>query len=611
EVPLKTENLQNLMQLSFTNNSLTGLIPYAIFNSSKIEVIGLYMNYFSGHLPSSMGHLLPNLKALYLWENELNGIIPNSISNASKFINLQLGANHFSGSIPNTLENLRHLEVLNLASNNFTSESSTLELTFLLYLTKCINLTSIVVANNPLNGTLPISIGNFSTTLEQFVAYNCSIKGIIPIGIGNLSNLVTLYLEDNELVGSIPTTIDGIMKLQGLHLQDNRLQGLIPNDICQLNNLDELFLNHNELSGTIPTCWGGLSKLQKLYLDSNQLTFILPILLEDLVLENLSLAHNKFQGPIPCSFDKLIRMVHLDLSDNNLYSNICYATWRRITYLELEQATNRFSKSKLIGKGDFGSVYKGTLSDGVSVAIKSFEAECDVLRIIRHQNLVKIINSCSIIDFKALVLEYMPNGSLMKWLYSHNSLDILQRLNTMIDVESSLEYLHHECPSPIVHCDLKPNNILLNKDMVAHVSDFGISKLLGDEDSIGYMAPGDVIKYGSQGIVSTRGDVYSYGILLMETFTRKIPTDEMFTKEMSLKCWVKQSLPHSIIEVVDANLLKRGEEHFNSKLDYILSIMELARHCITASPEERINIRDIVTTLENIKLKFLKYVGGD
>ncbi|KAF3944188.1 hypothetical protein CMV_029322 [Castanea mollissima] len=279
EVPLKIENLQNLMQLSFTNSSLTGLIPYAIFNSSKIEVIGLYMNYFSGHLPSSMGHLLPNLKALYLWENELNGIIPNSISNAPKFINLQLGANHFSGSIPNTLENLRLLEVLNLASNNFTSESSTLELMFLSYLTKCINLTSIVVANNPLNGTLPISIGNFSTSLEQFVAYNCSIKGIIPIGIGNLSNLVTLYLEDNELVGSIPTT-DGIIQLQRLHLQDNRLQGLIPNDICQLNNLDELFLNHNELFGTIPTCWGGLSKLQKLYLDSNQLTFILPILLE-------------------------------------------------------------------------------------------------------------------------------------------------------------------------------------------------------------------------------------------------------------------------------------------------------------------------------------------
>ena len=98
--------------------------------------------------------------------------------------------------------------------------------------------------------------------------------------------------------------------------------------------------------------------------------------------------------------------------------------------------------------------------------------------------------------------------------------------------------------------------------------------------------------------------------MLIETFTRKNPTDEMFAKEMSLKCWVKQLLPHSVIGVVDANLLKKGEEYFNSKLDYILSIMKLAMHC-TASSEERINIRDVITTLENIKLKFLKEVGED
>ena len=158
-------------------------------------------------------------------------------------------------------------------------------------------------------------------------------------------------------------------------------------------------------------------------------------------------------------------------------------------------------------------MYKGTLLDGTSIAIKvfnlnieggfkSFEAECDVLCSIHHRNLVKIISSCSSIDFKALVLEYMPKGNLRKWLYSHNHfLDMIERLNVMIDVASSLEYLHHGCPLPVAHCDLKPSNILLNKDMVALVSDFGISKFLGNEDSmtqtmtlatIGYMAPGDV-----------------------------------------------------------------------------------------------------------------------
>ncbi|WRX28493.1 Protein kinase domain - like 10, partial [Theobroma cacao] len=185
-------------------------------------------------------------------------------------------------------------------------------------------------------------------------------------------------------------------------------------------------------------------------------------------------------------------------------------TWRRISYHELNQATNGFSESRLLGKGNFGSVYQGTLSDGMRFAVKvfklefegafkSFEIECEVLRNIRHRNLMKIISSCCNIDFKALVLEFMPNGSLDKWLYSNNYfLDILRRLNIMIDVASALEYLHHGHTMPVVHCDSKLSNVLLNEDMVAHLSDFGIAKLLCEEDSmiqtmtiatIGYMEP--------------------------------------------------------------------------------------------------------------------------
>ena len=97
----------------------------------------------------------------------------------------------------------------------------------------------------------------------------------------------------------------------------------------------------------------------------------------------------------------------------------------------------------------------------------------------------------------------------------------------------------------------------------------------------------------------------------METFTRKNPTDEMFSGEMNLKGWVRQSLPYSVIEVIDSNLLKRGEENFDAKLDCMLSIMQLAMACSIEAPEERSNMRDVVTTLKNIKLKFLKDVGED
>ncbi|XP_022735492.1 receptor kinase-like protein Xa21 [Durio zibethinus] len=171
-----------------------------------------------------------------------------------------------------------------------------------------------------------------------------------------------------------------------------------------------------------------------------------------------------------------------------------------------------FSDSKLLGVGSFGSVYQVTLSDGLSIAVKifnlelegafkSFDIECDVLRNIHHRNLVKIISSCSNIDFKSLVLEFMPNGSLEKWLHSHNYfLDMIPRLNIMIDVGSAIEYLHHGYTKPMIHCDLKASNILLDEDMVAHLGDFGIAKLLGEPYSTtqtmtiattGYMAPGN------------------------------------------------------------------------------------------------------------------------
>ncbi|XP_062020571.1 probable LRR receptor-like serine/threonine-protein kinase At3g47570 [Rosa rugosa] len=301
---------------------------------------------------------------------------------------------------------------------------------------------------------------------------------------------------------------------------------------------------------------------------------------------------------------------------------------RRVSYQELLRATNGFNESNLLGIGGFGLVYKGTFPDETDVAIKvfnldlegafaSFEVECEMLSNVRHRNLVKVISCCSQIDFKGLVLNYMPNGSLEKWLYSQNSsLDLVQRLDIMIDVASALEYLYHDYEVPIVHCDLKPSNILLDDDMVAHVADFGIAKLLGGRDSmtqtmtlatIGYIAP----EYGTEGIVTRRGDVYSFGIVVMETFTRK-PTHEIFIGEMRLSQWVANHLvPNAIVDVVDATLLGTEEDHeFVSKRECLSSIMRLAVACSAESPEERINMQEAVAMLKTIKIKFSKQTAA-
>lgn len=126
--------------------------------------------------------------------------------------------------------------------------------------------------------------------------------------------------------------------------------------------------------------------------------------------------------------------------------------------------------------------------------------ECLVLRNLQHRNLTKVISSCSNLDFRAWVLEYMPNGSLENWLYSHNNfLDILKRLEVMIDVAAAMEYLHHGYSTPVIHCDLKPSNVLLDENMTGYVTDFGLSKLFGLGEfiartktiaTVGYIAPG-------------------------------------------------------------------------------------------------------------------------
>lgn len=202
----------------------------------------------------------------------------------------------------------------------------------------------------------------------------------------------------------------------------------------------------------------------------------------------------------------------------------------KFSYADLARATNEFSSTNLVGSGRFGMVYKGIFKfEAHPVAIKVFKldqigapknflAECEVLRNTRHRNLMRVISLCSSFDqmgneFKALVLEYMANGNLESWLHSKVSkqwqkrpLSLGSRIIIAMDIAAALDYLHNWCTPPLIHCDLKPSNILLDDDMGAHVSDFGLAKFLcshssarlnsltsiaGPRGSLGYIAPGE------------------------------------------------------------------------------------------------------------------------
>ncbi|CAL5342987.1 unnamed protein product [Camellia sinensis] len=605
-IPSEIGNISNLAFLNLQQNGLTGFIPSTIKALGKLQILDLSNNKLYGFIPDDICQL-KNMGDLRLNQNELFGLIPECLGNITSLRYLHLNSNKLTFVIPTRLGNLKDILEINLSSNS-------------------------------LNGNLPPQLGSFKViTLIDFSMNQ--FTGKIPSTIIGLQNLVTLSLAHNKLQGSIPDSFGSMVSLEFLDLSYNDLSDVIPKSLATLSHLSYLNVSFNKLRGQIPNggpfanftiqsfmsneALCGAPKFQVLpchtssfhHLREKRVALALYILLP---IASILLATTFVFLFIKC------RRRNKTPSNVDLLPTI---TPPRITYQQLFRATNGFNESNLLGMGSFGSVYKAILEDTTVLALKvfnlqvegafkSFDVECEIMRHIRHRNLTKVISSCSNLDFKALVLEYMPNGSLEKWLYSYNYfLDMLQRLDIMIDVACALEYLHHDYSTPLVHCDLKPSNILLDDDMVAHVSDFGIAKLLDLGESVthtmtiatfGYIAP----EFGLEGLVSTSCDVYSYGILLMETFTKVKPTNEMFFEDMTMKRWIKESLPNAISHVIDASLIKPEEEHLTAViLQCVSSIMELALSCSAESSEERMNMKDVLATLKKVKLQYLANCG--
>ncbi|KAJ6816887.1 pentatricopeptide repeat-containing protein [Iris pallida] len=649
-------NCMNLQYLLLGKNKISDFLPDSLGNlSTSLNYLGLASNYIKGRIPSTIGNL-SGLICLYLGKNELVGEIPSEFSRMkglqgmflnrnglSGYIPPELGVmtglntlileeNALSGTIPHSLDNISGLQILSLAANGLFSSipDSLWSLSGLLVLD---------LSGNTLDGSLPQQMGNLKF-LDRLDLSKNRFSGNISSVLGNLQMITYLDLSKNSFDGEIPSSLDRlVINVQYMNLSYNRISCTIPKSFTNLGKLYSLDLSFNKLQGPIPE-GGVFSNSSIVSLQGNPalcgalklgfspcpppsnsksnlhlLKYILPPIV--LVVLLLSCFCTRL---IFLRWGKKLKLPSEDASLNTI---------RVISYRELVRATNNFNEANLVGRGSFSSVFKAYLDDGLITAVKvmnsenqsalrSFDAEYCALSKIRHRNLVRIISMCSNLDFKALVLQFMPNGSLEQWLHSHNYyLNLLQRINIMVDVSLAFEYLHHYHPHVVVHRDLKPSNVLLDENMTAHVSDFGISKLfLGDSQSIlsatapgtlGYMAP----EYGSTGKVSRKGDVYSFGILLLETFTRKKPTDAMFDGELSLRQWVIRAYASAVLEIVDPDLLKESVDIQREPSSPIIigqclsSLIELGLSCSRDSPQKRIQMRDVVPKLQKIKNDFL------
>ncbi|XP_059665777.1 probable LRR receptor-like serine/threonine-protein kinase At3g47570 isoform X2 [Cornus florida] len=459
------------------------------------------------------------------------------------------------------------------------------------------------------------------------------LSGEIPSTIGSCVSLEYLNMDSNFFQGSIPSSLSNLKVIQGLDLSRNNFKGKIPDYFKSFQLLQYLNLSYNNFDGMVPIegVFGNASAIS--IMGNSKLCGGIP----ELQLPRCNFMDPKKNGST-LSFKMVITIASgllvVTLVFSALY--VCWCIKRRekpstedsgslfltVFYQSLYRATTGFSESNLIGVGSFGVVYEG-IFDGKQIAVKVlFITGCEALRNIRHRNLVKILSACSSVDFqnndfKALVYEFMVNGSLDDWLHpigGHGEvpkdLSLVQRLHIAIDVACALDYLHNDCQTPIVHCDLKPSNVLLDDNMTARGGDFGISRFLRDANhydsrnqtnsvglrgSIGYMAP----EYGMGSGVSTSGDVYSYGILLLEMFTGKRPTDEMFNDGLNLHNYAKIALQERVVNFADSVLLQQQEEgeNFHKIQEGLVSIFRIGIACSTESPAERLDISDVVTKL--------------
>ncbi|KAL6329898.1 hypothetical protein AAG906_039813 [Vitis piasezkii] len=643
-LPESIAGSKNLYELRLFDNRLRGRFPSELGKNSRLKTLDVSSNHFFGEIPAN---LCANgaLEELLMLNNSFSGNIPASLEKCQTLRRVRLSYNQLSGEVPPEIWGLPHVYLLDLSVNSLSGHISN-------SISGAHNLSTLSISSNQFSGSLPSEIGSLRN-LGEFSGSQNKITGKIPQTFVHLSKLSSLILSNNELSGEVPAGIESLKQLNELRLANNKLSGNIPDGIGSLPVLNYLDLSANSLSGEIPFSLQNL-KLNLLNLSYNRLSGDIPPLyakkffrdsfvgnpglcgeIDGLCPGNGGTVNLEYSWILPSIFTLagivlIVGVVLFCWKYKNFKKNkkgMVISKWRsfhKLGFSELD-IVDCLNEDNVIGSGSAGKVYKVVFANGEAVAVKKlwggskkdtdsekdglendrvdkdgFEIEVETLGKIRHKNIVRLWCCCNTGYCKLLVYEYMPNGSLGDMLHSSKGglLDWPTRYKIALDAAEGLSYLHHDCVPPIVHRDVKSNNILLDGEFGARVADFGVAKVFqgvgkGEEcmsvivGSRGYIAP----EYAYTLRVNEKSDIYSFGVVILELVTGRLPVDPEFGEKDLVK-WVSASLDQ-----------KGGEHVIDPRLDCsfneeIVRVLNVGLLCTNALPINRPPMRRVVKMLQ-------------
>ncbi|XP_062222701.1 phytosulfokine receptor 1-like [Phragmites australis] len=656
EIPAGFRKLQLLAYISLSNNSFTN-VPLALSvlqDCSSLTSLVLTKNFRDGKaLPMTGIHGFHNIQVFVIANSHLLGSVPPWLANFTELKVLDLSWNQLVGNIPAWIGDLEFLFYLDLSNNSLTGgipKSLSSMKGLLTHISQQSTETDyfpfFIKRNKTCKGLQYNQVSSFPPSL---VLSHNKLSGPILPGFGGLKNLHVLDFSNNHISGIIPGELSGMSSLESLDLSHNNLTRGIPSSLTKLNFLSSFSVAYNNLNGTVPSggqfstftssAYEGNPKLCGIHLGVQCHSTHAPTMPVTNNRKNKGIIIGIALGitlgaafvlsvavllVLKMSFrrqDHIVKTVAdakgaLELAPASLVLLFQNKDDKALTISDILKSTNNFDQANIIGCGGFGLVYKATLPDGATIAIKrlsgdfgqmerEFKAEVETLSKAQHPNLVLLQGYCRIGSDRLLIYSFMENGSLDHWLHENpdgpSRLIWQRRLQIAKGAARGLAYLHLSCQPHILHRDIKSSNILLDENFEARLADFGLARLICPYathvttdlvGTLGYIPP----EYGQSSVATFKGDVYSFGIVLLELLTGKRPVDMCKPKgARELVSWVI----HMKEENREADVLDRAM--YDKKFEMqMMQMIDIACFCVSDSPKLRPLIHQLVQWPDNI-----------